>query len=72
MVADDSVVVTASEDTFVHAWRLSDLVSGPTEPVYSWSEHTLPITDVHITDGIQSTCLVATCSLDKTCRVGSP
>ncbi|KAI8368005.1 WD40-repeat-containing domain protein [Choanephora cucurbitarum] len=72
---DDTTLLTASEDAAVNVWLLSHLIE-PTEdlamrpsPLYSWSDHTLPVTDIHIGYGQLSGARVCTASLDHTVKL---
>eukprot|EP00976_Prorocentrum_cordatum_P074877 1181684-Prorocentrum_minimum.AAC.4 len=71
---DDSLLLTASEDTVVSTWSLLALLDvykpdvAPPTPMYSWSEHTLPVVGLHSGAG-GSTAMVATCSLDRTVKL---
>ena len=38
------------------------------KPIHTWSDHSLPVRDIHLTSG-GVRCRVATCSLDQTCKV---
>jgi WD40 repeat protein len=46
---DDSLLVTASEDTVVNVWSLMTVLDAfnedpaPPVPMFAWSEHTLPV-----------------------------
>ncbi|KAI8366564.1 WD40-repeat-containing domain protein [Blakeslea trispora] len=72
---DDTTLLTASEDAAVNVWLLSHLIE-PTEdlamrpsPLYSWSDHTLPVTDIHVGYGQMSGARVCTSSLDHTVKL---
>ncbi|KAF9167972.1 Pre-rRNA-processing protein ipi3 [Actinomortierella ambigua] len=71
--ADDSVLFTGSEDAAVHVWMLSDLLdeSSSEEPAphYSWTDHTLSITDIQCGIGNFHGTRVLTSSLDHTCKL---
>ena len=69
------VLVTAAEDALVHAWSLADVlcarsgVSGDAKPLATWSEHSLPVTGLCCSRAGGAGSLVASSSLDHTCRV---
>ncbi|KAI8049125.1 WD40-repeat-containing domain protein [Gilbertella persicaria] len=72
---DDTTLLTASEDAAVNVWLLSQLIE-PTEdismrpsPLYSWSDHTLPVTDIYVGYGQMSGARVCTASLDHTVKL---
>jgi pre-rRNA-processing protein IPI3 len=72
---DDTVLFTASEDAAVNAWLLAHLVQ-PAEdltqrpaPLYSWSDHTLPVSDIYVGHGTLSSARVCTASLDHTVKL---
>ncbi|ODQ64091.1 WD40 repeat-like protein [Nadsonia fulvescens var. elongata DSM 6958] len=72
--ADSSLVISASKDSRILAWRLGDLVSGNQDevtPAWSASEHTLAVTGLEIGYGGTSggDARVYSCSLDQTVRV---
>uniref|UniRef100_A0A7S3R295 Anaphase-promoting complex subunit 4 WD40 domain-containing protein n=1 Tax=Dunaliella tertiolecta TaxID=3047 RepID=A0A7S3R295_DUNTE len=78
--ASGSLLVTASEDTLVSVWVTHELLdasmdtSAPTftrpEALYSWSEHTLPVTGLWVgQNGAEGASLVASCSLDRSCKL---
>lgn len=75
---DGSRFISAAEDNLVHVWSLAKLLStdvtivdgrvSNVTPVHTWSDHSAPVTDVHV--GYGSICArVATCSLDQTCKL---
>jgi len=81
---DGSHLVSGGEDGQVLVWSLVQCVArrtlpgqekgevGQVEPRYTWTDHSLPITDIHC--GICSSgpfCRVFTVSLDQVCRVYS-
>ncbi|KAF9435445.1 Pre-rRNA-processing protein ipi3 [Entomortierella beljakovae] len=71
--ADDTVMFTGSEDAVVHVWMLNSLLDdSQTEspaPHYSWTDHTLPITDIQCGVGRFHGSRVITSSLDHTCKL---
>lgn len=71
---DDSALLTASEDASVHVWLVGQLLEHDTDqgrpsPLYSWSDHTLPITDIKVGAGSLTSARVYTASLDSTVKV---
>jgi pre-rRNA-processing protein IPI3 len=72
---DDSALITAGDDATVNVWLVAQLLCSETEvdarpsPLYSWSDHTLPVTDVSIGSGNLCTARVYTASLDFTVKV---
>jgi len=69
--------VSAGEDNLVIVWNFLSLLSTPgssssgisdQKPIHTWSNHSLPVKDIHITPG-GVRCRVATCSLDQTCKL---
>ncbi|KAG1056563.1 hypothetical protein G6F46_000790 [Rhizopus delemar] len=67
---DDSTLLTASEDASVSVWLLTHLVEEDRPaPLYSWSDHTLPVTDVYVGLGQLSSARVCTASLDHTVKL---
>ncbi|EDL89363.1 rCG29171, isoform CRA_b, partial [Rattus norvegicus] len=72
---DGSHFVSAGKDCLVLAWSLcSVLQADPSRilaPRHVWSQHTLPITDLHCGFG-GPMARVATASLDQTMKVASP
>ncbi|RUP24752.1 WD40-repeat-containing domain protein [Jimgerdemannia flammicorona] len=71
--SDDSALVSGSEDAGVNVWLLSNLLDNSSDdaptPYYSWSDHTLPISDIVCGVGSFRTARVLTGSLDHTCKV---
>ncbi|KAI9469920.1 MAG: quinon protein alcohol dehydrogenase-like superfamily [Benjaminiella poitrasii] len=79
--ADDSTLFTASEDAAVNVWLVAHLVQpmnaddtmsgtgGRPAPLYSWSDHTLPVTDVFVGSGTLSGARVCTASQDHTVKL---
>ncbi|CAO3635747.1 unnamed protein product [Cunninghamella echinulata] len=79
---DDSLLISAGEDATINVWLVSSLLSNNnnndtndmssninTSPLYSWSDHTLPVTDIYIGSGTLSTTRVYTSSSDFTVKV---
>lgn len=72
---DDTVLFTGSEDAAVNAWLLAHLVQSSQDmtqrpaPLYSWSDHTLPVSDIHVGHGTLSSARVCTASLDHTVKL---
>ncbi|RUS26831.1 WD40-repeat-containing domain protein [Jimgerdemannia flammicorona] len=71
--SDDSALVSGSEDAGVNVWLLSNLLDNSSDdaptPYYSWSDHTLPISDIVCGVGSFRTARVLTGSLDHTCKI---
>lgn len=77
---DGSLLLSGGEDTAAHCWTLMELLDAeahqpgmqqqPINPRHSWSQHTLPVTDIHVGAG-QLNAIAITASLDRTCRVWS-
>lgn len=69
---DGSHFVSAGQDGMVLLWKLSQVIvpinNQPTAPLYSFSDHALPVSAVHIGKGGMRAYLV-TVSLDRTCKV---
>ncbi|XP_033736817.1 WD repeat-containing protein 18-like [Pecten maximus] len=71
---DGSYLVSGGDDNMVIAWSLGRLLSEAGEhnnrraPVHVWSQHSLPITDIHIGYG-GSRARVLSSSLDQSCRL---
>lgn len=70
-VQDESFLLTGGDDARVMCWRVVDLVTSTdiVQPVYSWSEHTLPITDIKIGYGSALEARIYTASEDQTVRI---
>ncbi|KAI8084436.1 WD40-repeat-containing domain protein [Halteromyces radiatus] len=72
---DDTALITAGDDATVNVWLMSQLLCSETEAesrpssMYSWADHTLPVTDVCIGSGTLSTARVYTSSLDSTVKL---
>ena len=79
--ADASVMVSASEDSVIHVWDVgsalatehhhqhSDTPSSSPSPMYTLSEHTLPVTDVCLSSGVGLSLLMLSVSLDRSLKV---
>ncbi|KAF9430824.1 Pre-rRNA-processing protein ipi3 [Podila epigama] len=71
--SDDTVLFSGSEDAVVHVWMLNSLLDdAQTEspaPHYSWTDHTLSITDIQCGIGRFHGARVLTSSLDHTCKL---
>lgn len=71
---DGSHFVSAGQDGMMLVWKLSSILTATgysnqeTTPLYSFSDHTLPITDVYVGKGGMRA-LAASVSLDRTCRI---
>nr|CCA21316.1 WD domaincontaining protein putative [Albugo laibachii Nc14] len=76
LTSDDSHLITAGEDAIVHVWRLVDILEesdagfGNMSTLVSWTDHVLPITSVHSSQGGVNG-RVYTSSLDRTCKIWS-
>ncbi|KAI9312159.1 WD40-repeat-containing domain protein [Dichotomocladium elegans] len=71
---DDATLLTASEDAGIHVWLVGQLLEheadqGRPVPLFSWSDHTLPVTDLVVGMGTMSTARVFTSSVDSTVKV---
>lgn len=71
---DDLTLLTTSEDAGVHVWLIGQLLEhdvdqGRPAPLFSWSDHTLPVTDIAVGMGTMSTARVYTSSNDSTVKV---
>jgi pre-rRNA-processing protein IPI3 len=70
---DNSHFVTAGQDGQVIVWNLADCVDDqirtePISPTYSFSDHSLPVTDLWIGKG-GLRAMMCTVSLDRTCKL---
>jgi pre-rRNA-processing protein IPI3 len=74
---DGAFLVSGGDDAAVRAWRLRDVLLGGSSSngggsavaaAHTWSDHTLPVTDVHIGTG-GAWARVYTASADRTVRV---
>lgn len=74
------LLLSGGEDTVVSTWLLMDVLDAslsqqamqqqPTAPLFSWSEHTLPVTSIHVGAG-QANAIAVTASLDRSCKIWS-
>lgn len=74
------LLLSGGQDTVVSTWVLTDVLDAslsqqamqqqPPAPLYAWSEHTLPVTSIHVGAG-QANALAVTCSLDRSCKIWS-
>ncbi|KAL0027630.1 hypothetical protein WJX79_003997 [Trebouxia sp. C0005] len=74
------LLLSGGEDTVVSTWLLMDVLDAslsqqamqqqPPTPLYSWSEHTLPVTSIHVGAG-QANAIAITASLDRSCKIWS-
>ncbi|KAG0248460.1 Pre-rRNA-processing protein ipi3 [Mortierella polycephala] len=71
--SDDTVMFSGSEDAAVHVWMLNSLLDDSQmdspAPHYSWTDHTLSITDIQCGVGRFHGARVVTSSLDHTCKL---
>ncbi|CAG7733978.1 unnamed protein product [Allacma fusca] len=69
--SNGSFLVSGGQDGVVNAWNFLQLVSDtlPT-PTYTWSDHTLPVSGIHIGAGGQKA-TIYTSSADRTCKIYS-
>ncbi|KAF8985241.1 Pre-rRNA-processing protein ipi3 [Entomortierella lignicola] len=71
--ADDTIMFTGSEDAVVHVWMVNSLLddsqTDSPAPHYSWTDHTLSITDIQCGIGRFHGARVVTSSLDHTCKL---
>ncbi|XP_014670743.1 PREDICTED: WD repeat-containing protein 18-like [Priapulus caudatus] len=71
---DVSHLVSGGEDNLVLVWNLNSVLCpdrstlGEAEPKYSWSHHSLPVTDLYVGIG-GARARVVTSSLDHTCKL---
>ena len=69
--SDMVALVSGSEDSFVHVWRVSSVLAGACErdeekaKIHSWADHSLPVSGIFITPGLFQTSLLLSYSLDK-------
>ncbi|KAF9950753.1 Pre-rRNA-processing protein ipi3 [Mortierella alpina] len=70
---DDTVMFSGSEDAVVHVWMVNSLLddsqTDSPAPHYSWTDHTLSITDIQPGVGRFHGARVLTSSLDHTCKL---
>ncbi|MBW0474931.1 hypothetical protein O181_014646 [Austropuccinia psidii MF-1] len=75
---DEAALVTASEDSLCSVWSISTLIDESMDsslshtPYSIFSDHALPISDLHISAGCFPDIRVFTASLDKTIKIWSP
>ncbi|KAH9821233.1 WD40-repeat-containing domain protein [Melampsora americana] len=75
---DDAALVTASEDSMCSVWSLAALIDegGNGNMSYSpyvlLSDHTLPISDLHVSHGTFPDIRIFTASLDQTVKIWTP
>ncbi|KAI9023957.1 WD40-repeat-containing domain protein [Hyaloraphidium curvatum] len=68
-------VWTGGDEGAVHLWNLAELVSfrltsdGPLKTLVTYSDHTLPVTDIDVTVGHLFNAWVVTASQDRTVRI---
>jgi pre-rRNA-processing protein IPI3 len=74
---DGAYLITAGDDALIHVWNVIDLIETnnsmeqkSVKPLFSWTEHTLPITDIFCNIGGIHGHLWST-SMDHTCKVWS-
>ncbi|XP_064606851.1 WD repeat-containing protein 18-like [Liolophura sinensis] len=71
---DDSCVVSGGEDSLVVVWSLLSVLSRTSdqtmtqEPLYVWTGHSLPVTDIYVGVGGRRARVVSS-SLDQTCKL---
>ena len=66
---EHAFIVTAGEDGIINVWSLASVYdSAQLEPFITWSEHTLPITNLYRGLGGARARIISS-SLDRTCRV---
>ncbi|KAF7732901.1 Pre-rRNA-processing protein ipi3 [Apophysomyces ossiformis] len=68
---DDATLLTAGEDAAVNVWLVAHLLESEERPapLYSWSDHTLPVSDLFVGHGGISSTRVYTSSLDHTVKL---
>ncbi|KAI8068568.1 WD40-repeat-containing domain protein [Gongronella butleri] len=71
---DDTMLISASDDATVKVWRLVELCSdvlgsAQPSPLFSWADHTLPVTAIHASSGLGATGRIYTASSDFTVKV---
>lgn len=73
---DDTALISASDDASVNVWLLTKLLDEQEDitvapsPHYSWSDHSLPVTDIVCGTGTYGSARIWTSSLDHTVKVG--
>uniref|UniRef100_A0A6M2DGL8 Putative wd40 domain protein n=1 Tax=Xenopsylla cheopis TaxID=163159 RepID=A0A6M2DGL8_XENCH len=70
---DGSFVITAGQDGVILVWNFAYLIQivgaeRTQEPLYSFSDHTLPVSDIYVGRGGLNTQLISV-SKDRTCRI---
>ncbi|KAG0192889.1 Pre-rRNA-processing protein ipi3 [Apophysomyces sp. BC1034] len=68
---DDATLLTAGEDAAVNVWLVAHLLEDEERPapLYSWSDHTLPVSDLFVGHGGITSTRVYTSSLDHTVKL---
>ncbi|CAJ0626208.1 2376_t:CDS:10, partial [Entrophospora sp. SA101] len=75
---DDIALITGSDDSSVNVWLFGSILDTDDDdnnnndlliPYYSWSDHSLPITDIICGVGNFNTCRILTSSMDNTCKI---
>ncbi|CAG8596375.1 8309_t:CDS:10 [Acaulospora morrowiae] len=70
---DDTAFISGSEDAGLNVWLMASVLDesadGVPSPYYSWSDHSLPITDIICGIGNFLSARVLTSSLDHTCKL---
>jgi len=69
--ADSSYFVSTGTEGLVLVWSMESVlnsVNNDSEPDFTWSDHSLPVTGLYITNSLVQP-LVFTVSLDQTCKV---
>ncbi|KAG1714664.1 Iduronate 2-sulfatase [Nymphon striatum] len=69
--SDGSMLISGGEDCLVLAWSMNDTddLLSMVKPLYSWSQHSLPVTDIFVGIGSSTHARVATVSLDQTLKI---
>lgn len=74
---DGSHFVSAGDDGIVLVWTLNNVILNPgihmtlqsnTDPLYIFSDHSLPVKDIHVGKG-GIRCRLVTASIDRTCKI---
>ncbi|KAJ2961028.1 hypothetical protein NQZ79_g3661 [Umbelopsis isabellina] len=72
---DDTALISASDDASVNVWLLTKLLDEQEDitvapsPHYSWSDHSLPVTDIVCGTGTYGSARIWTSSLDHTVKL---
>lgn len=67
---DESVLISASADSTVHAYNLADIFCEQTpQPFHSWSGHSLPVTSIVQLPGSGLQQTIVSASLDRSVRI---